>query len=386
MNESINKIMNSRTLITVISIIIIFMLCKNKGIPTEIEEYSYIKEKIPTLILLVIISVVMFAISMVINKKEKIKAYRRETQDLVPPIIAEAIIDGKIGLKELIMTTIIDLNIRGNIKIINNDILELVSLKNLEEYERGILEILFKNNRIRFSDINNIFIESNKETLVFTEKINRIKNLLLEKIFEMNIFFAELTIVNKIIQLVATLISLNLPLIFLEDTYEIDLLILLMNISIIVSYIKKNKNKTTMQEEIIENVNSRFKDKDLLIFMYILIIFAIIMSSIYVAQYHFGFFAITILTIVLNLYTTYKSKFVALTKKGKKEQVKLMELKRYINDYSLIKSRDLESVIIWDEYLAYATAFGIPNKVTDKIYEEWYNLNLNLQVVEKILR
>ena len=63
-----------------------------------------------------------------------------------------------------------------------------------------------------------------------------------------------------------------------------------------------------------------------------------------------------------------------------------MELKRYINDYSLIKSRDLESVIIWDEYLAYATAFGIPNKVTDKIYEEWYNLNLNLQVVEKILR
>ena len=63
-----------------------------------------------------------------------------------------------------------------------------------------------------------------------------------------------------------------------------------------------------------------------------------------------------------------------------------MELKKYINDYSLIKNRDLESVIIWDEYLAYATAFGIPNKVTDSIYEGWYNLNLNLQVVEKILR
>ena len=63
--------------------------------------------------------------------------------DLVPPIIAEAIIDGKIGLKELIMTTIIELNIRGNIKIINNDVLELVSLDNLEGYEKDINSILF---------------------------------------------------------------------------------------------------------------------------------------------------------------------------------------------------------------------------------------------------
>ena len=59
--------------------------------------------------------------------------------------------------------------------------------------------------------------------------------------------------------------------------------------------------------------------------------------------------------------------------------------KNYINDYSLIRNRDLESVIIWDKYLAYATAFGIPNKITNSIYEKWYNLNINLQVVEKIL-
>ena len=63
-----------------------------------------------------------------------------------------------------------------------------------------------------------------------------------------------------------------------------------------------------------------------------------------------------------------------------------MELKNYINDYSLIKNRDLESAVIWDEYLAYATAFGIPNNITNSVYEKWYNLNLNLQVAEKILR
>ena len=60
-------------------------------------------------------------------------------------------------------------------------------------------------------------------------------------------------------------------------------------------------------------------------------------------------------------------------------------MKNYINKYSLIKNRDLESVIVWDEYLAYATAFGIPNKVTNTVYESWYNLNMNLQLIEKIL-
>lgn len=359
---------------------------KNEKTLKEKEEYSYINEKIPSLITLVIISIIIFAISFKINRKEKINTYRRETLGLVPPIIAEAIIDGKIGLKELIMTTIIDLNIRGNIKIINNDILELVSLDNLEGYEREIVELLFKNNIIRLSDINNIFAKSNKETLAFTEKINNIKNLLLEKIFEMNIFSGELTIVNKIIQLSAILISLNLPLIFLKDTNVFWQLILLVNIFIIVSYVKKNKNKTTMQEEMIENSGGRSRHKAELIVAYIGIVCIIITSGIYVAKYYFVFFIITLLIFALNLYTALQTQAVALTGNGKKEQAKLMELKKYIDDYSLIKNRDLQSVIIWDEYLAYATAFGIPNKVTDSIYEGWYNLNLNLQVVEKIFR
>ena len=359
---------------------------ENEKILKGKEEYSYIKEKIPSLITLAIISIVIFAISFKINRKEKINTYRRETLNLVPPIIAEAIIDGKIGLKELIMTTIIDLNVRGNIKIINNDILELVSLDNLEGYEREIIELLFKNNIIRLSDINNIFAKSNIETLAFTEKINNIKNLLLEKIFKMNIFSGELTIINKIIQLSAILISLNLPLIFLKDTNAFWQLILFVNIFIIVSYVKKNINKTTMQEEMIENSGGRSKHNAELIVLYIGIVCMIITSGIYVAKYYFVFFIITLLTFALNLYTAYQSQAAALTKNGKKEQAKLMELKKYINDYSLIRNRDLESVIIWDEYLAYATAFGIPNKVTDSIYEGWYNLNLNLQVVEKIFR
>ena len=102
-------------------------------------------------------------------------------------------------------------------------------------------------------------------------------------------------------------------------------------------------------------------------------------------KYHIIFFMFTLLAICLNIYIAYHSQGIILTKEGKEEKLKLVELKNYINDYSLIRNRDLESVIIWDKYLAYATAFGIPNKITNSIYEKWYNLNINLQVVEKIL-
>ena len=71
--------------------------------------------------------------------------------------------------------------------------------------------------------------------------------------------------------------------------------------------------------------------------------------------------------------------------KGKKEKLKLLKLKNYIDEYSLIKDRDLSSTIVWDKYLAYATAFEIPNKVTDSIYESWYDLNLTLQFIDRIL-
>ncbi len=97
------------------------------------------------------------------------------------------------------------------------------------------------------------------------------------------------------------------------------------------------------------------------------------------------FLCLHYLDLFLNIYIAYHSQGIILTKEGKEEQLKLVELKNYINDYSLIRNRDLESVIIWDKYLAYATAFGIPNKITNSIYEKWYNLNINLQVVEKIL-
>ena len=53
--------------------------------------------------------------------------------------------------------------------------------------------------------------------------------------------------------------------------------------------------------------------------------------------------------------------------------------------FSLIEQRDMDSVIIFDDYLVYATAFEIPNKITSKLNENLMNLNIKLQILSNIL-
>lgn len=357
----------------------------NPNILKETEEYDYINERIYILVIIITISVILLILSLIINNQKKTTNYRRDTSNLISPILAEAIIDGKIGLKELIMTTIVELNIRGNINIINNDTLELVSYDNLEIYEQSIVNLLFKNKTIKFSDINNTFANSNKSTIQFTQKMSLIKECLLEKIYSMNIFSKGLTFLNKAIGLCTILISINMPQILLNNSSSMKKFFFILSLLITFYYIKSNIGKKTIREEIITNNKRRTVIDIRIVFLLILTVFIIISTSINVAKYHIIFFMFTLLAICLNIYIAYHSQGIILTKEGKEEKLKLVELKNYINDYSLIRNRDLESVIIWDKYLAYATAFGIPNKITNSIYEEWYNLNINLQVVEKIL-
>ena len=358
----------------------------NEEILEETKIYSYINERIHILVILIIVSVILLIASFIINHKRKITNYRKETSGLISPILAESVIDGKIGLKELIMTTIIELNIRGNINIINNNVLELVSCNNLEPYEHSIVDLLFNNKIIKFSDINNVFAKSNKETLQFSEKMNSIKNCLLDKIYSMNIFSRGLTLLSKIIGLCAILIILNLPQILFYSEMSDFTLQWFVILSLLVSffYIRSSIRRKPIREEIISN-NVKRKLYLRVTLLIIFILFILISAFIYLAKYNIIFIILVLVIVGLNIYIVYRSQGDILTRKGKEEQAKLIELKNYINDYSLIKNRDLESVIIWDEYLAYATAFGIPSKVTSSIFEGWYNLNINLQLVQKIL-
>lgn len=76
----------------------------------------------------------------------------------------------------------------------------------------------------------------------------------------------------------------------------------------------------------------------------------------------------------------------ALTDKGKIERQKILELKKYIEEYSIIKDRDMQDIVIWDDYLVYATALGIPSKITKKIYEKYMNTNMTIQKIDSMIK
>ena len=118
-----------------------------------------------------------------------------------------------------------------------------------------------------------------------------------------------------------------------------------------------------------------------------MIIFSVILCLFGIFNLEKNIYAIIIVLIIsiLNFVTYLNSKKQILTKKGKEEYRKVLALKNYIKDYSIMEKRDMEEVILWDDYLIYATAFGIPNKVTDKFAEGFLKANINLQKINRLL-
>ncbi len=74
-----------------------------------------------------------------------------------------------------------------------------------------------------------------------------------------------------------------------------------------------------------------------------------------------------------------------LSESGKQELSQVMGLKKYLDEFSLISERSIDEVVIWKEYMVYATLFGTADKVIkqfEKVYPdripefESYNTNV----------
>ncbi len=62
-----------------------------------------------------------------------------------------------------------------------------------------------------------------------------------------------------------------------------------------------------------------------------------------------------------------KNKISVMTKEGAEEQEEWKGLKRYMENFSLLEEREIPELAIWEEYLVYATAFGIADKVIEQM-------------------
>ena len=49
------------------------------------------------------------------------------------------------------------------------------------------------------------------------------------------------------------------------------------------------------------------------------------------------------------------------------EKEKLKGLKKYMEDFSMMKEKSVPELILWEKYLIYATVFGIADKVLKQL-------------------
>jgi uncharacterized membrane protein len=89
------------------------------------------------------------------------------------------------------------------------------------------------------------------------------------------------------------------------------------------------------------------------------------------------------LILLAIIFVVFYRHFGKFTKKGRIINLKWQGFKKYITDFSDIKNHPPRHVILWEEYLVYATAFGISKEVVKNIktiLPQEYNTNTKLAV------
>lgn len=144
---------------------------------------------------------------------------------------------------------------------------------------------------------------------------------------------------------------------------------------------RNNKVYTLSHEKIRENYKHKLqKSRIMLIFMFLIIVCTL--------GYKVSTLINTILTILLIIYILIMLINISiikkvikrnsqLTQKGTDYLEKIEGLKRYIEDFSLIKEKETLDVVLWREYLICAVVLGVSEKIVKEIMEQIPEVNFN---------
>ena len=284
------------------------------------------------------------------------------------------------------MSCIISLINKGKVEVIGKNSIKLLSYENLSEYELEILSLLFNdvNQIIEFDDIFKVLLKDEKHSKNFAEKIKNIKTNIENELFDLGIYSKIGKVFLSLIKSICIMLYVNICyFIYLINTsaqLKVSNIIVLNEIIaiilIIYSFIKSRK----LLVDKIKKINY---------YEFWVIITVIIMCALGIVILNFNkyieIYGLLGILLILNTILILKTNTNIFTKKGKKEYEKAYGLKEYIKDYSLIKDRDIDSAIVWDEYLAYAVAFSIPNKVTNKINEKLIKANSAIEEINNTM-
>lgn len=333
--------------------------------------------------IIIVISIINFIIIFIITRKKKFsKNYYRETKDVVDIIFAEYMIDKKINSSNLIMSIIIQQIVRGNI-LYENDQLILKRFDGKSKIKDTILKMFFDTDKkIEIKKIFNIF-EDKQKTEENVKKFKEIKKELNKLFYKYDLFNEKSEIILKRtrVLIINTILISLVYLIYLlfGSILAVTALMILVTIEVILVLSKKTKDICN------DNFIILFFGVSLIILITIIVNFLDIMvlklmDDVKIIEL-IGIFVI----ILINIKAIKKTYTHIFTKRGVEEYKKIKGLYDYIKDYSLVKERDVDAAIIWDEYLIYATAFGIPNKVTNKFSESLMNTAEMIDKINKIM-
>lgn len=89
-----------------------------------------------------------------------------------------------------------------------------------------------------------------------------------------------------------------------------------------------------------------------------------------------------IIAMIINLVMLSKlsKKLGMYTQEGIDEQVRWKALKKYMEDFSLLKEREVPEIALWEKFLVYATGFGIAKKVLKQLKMVYPNLEEQLDI------
>ena len=319
------------------------------------------------------------------NKVNNIeKNYHRELSDLISPELSSTVIDNKFEIKTFVMSILLNLKINKKINV-SNDEIKIVDINKLSNIEILVLELIFNKDKsllknelvITFKEIKLNF--SNKTNLdIIKNKIKQIYELQLETLYQCDIYDRNLGIKIKNTKKFAiiNMIFLILEFIFISD---LDWLKIILVVHLILALLS---NCSFIKIDSIKNYFiSVFKEIRVKVGIIIMTFISLILIFI-----DPNILALLILIVlILNICIFSFRDDEILTKNGVEEYKKLLGLKNFILDFSLLKEREIKDVILWEDYLVYATAFGISDKITKNIPQEILNINIVIHDVENLI-
>ncbi len=318
---------------------------KNKLIKQElVGEFKSILIAISTVVLVYLIVSMPRLISKKIKKVDPI--YVRDLPNDISVISAGILIDKKIS-KDEISAAILDL-VRKKIVILDNsDKKNPILIINKDNYQtatdkdRYLVNMIFEHN-------NSISLKKNKK--ISRERFKCWKNLFIRELKDKGYIIEtkEPTMNINIGAMIFSIISFMTPLYFFGIFF------------LLVYSIQRYKQYTILVIfQIINYVLLRnvLLNNHFIYFSLIINIMSIVIIFLYLRK------------IVFNLN-------VKLTNLGLEKKNELYALRNYLNDFSRLYEKDIPEVSLWEEYLVYATVFGIGDKVLNSM--KLKNMNNNL--------